>query len=226
MLPLPPLAMQTHHRRTHNIQHRHHLFDLLKNQAAESALSFHKGTERLLNMPAARNPAVKYSESVIPKCPCYISREGSHTLWTESLSRRIPHAVPLCSTTMKMKDPHVNPHRTPNRHTSRISTTLHIWVTWASIFSHGSAPPINCGCGAPRVTESETYRTCTVLAAFRALNYGVLPPSSGPSRRYNTCASPSCLMNTTSVTCGMYTLPTTNTSSPDCSSKLSQPYKL
>ena len=112
-----------------------------------------------------------------------------------------------------------NHHWTPNQHTSLISTTSLIGETWASIFSHDSAPLPNCGCGAPRVTESETCRICDVLAASRLLNYGARPPPPCPSPRYNTCASPSCLMNTESVTCDMYTLPTANTSSVACNSK-------
>ena len=49
------------------------------------------------------------------RCPCYISNDGSHTQWTGSLFGTTPHAAPLCSTTMQMTDPPLNPHLTPTQ---------------------------------------------------------------------------------------------------------------
>ena len=63
-----------------NIQHRHHLFDLLHNQAAEGVLTFHKGTGQLLNMPAARKPPANDSESVVPMPPLHIQRRLTHSV--------------------------------------------------------------------------------------------------------------------------------------------------
>ena len=54
-------------------------------------------------------------------------------------------------------------------------------------------------------------KSCAVLAASWILSYNAQPPPFSPSPLYNTCAFPSCLMNTENVPCGMFTPPTVNT---------------
>ena len=103
-----------------NIQHRHHLFDLVHNQAAEGVLTFHKGTEQLLNIPAARKPLANDSESVIPMPPLHIQRRLTHSVDGISVWKH-----PACRATVQHHhaddapppEPPTGPHPTaPGKH--------------------------------------------------------------------------------------------------------------